>query len=349
MSTFIELEIQNLLNEVTDLDEVGTRLIQHLESSQEHFTAEHINALARFLLKSQSPTLLIGFVLRHLENPSFAIPWPYFLEALSMMETTLDEKTLAALAEGIQETGGTEDAARAKNTPAVPEIKEWRGNRKYKIHKDYLNNKRVLLDQLVTLRTQQLYEQEKYLLQRLQKLYPGDSEIRLEASEHRQRYALEILQKRSPKNRSVKLDHLNTKEPDVDQALEALTLSLIEHAEKNPAMALDFSIALFMLDNFEGALEVLSFYEEESISFMWFRLEVLLRCRRYVELLNEIARIEIILASDPETFFATAYLRAQALWGLGQKHTAVEVLEGLMASRPHYRAASALLSIWSTQ
>ncbi|WP_374073926.1 hypothetical protein [Bdellovibrio bacteriovorus] len=349
MSTYIELEIQNLLNEIDDLDVVGERLIQHLEASPDHFTLDNINALSRFLLKSQHPVKLVNFVLRYIDNEHFPIPWPYFLEALGAIGEELDEKTVKALIEGIEEDNSEAEAARSQAlNKTVSQLGEWRSNRKYKIHKDYLNNKRLLLEQLITLRTQQLYEQEKNLLQRLQKLYPGDSDIRKEVNEHKQRYALEILQRRSPKARAVKTEDFAPKDPEVEKALEALMQSLLEHAEQNPDMAFDFAIAAFMLESYETALELLSF-SDETISLLWFRLEVLLKCRRFVELLNELARIEMILAHEPETFFATAYLRAQALWGLGQKHTAIEVLEGLMASRPHYRAASALISIWSGQ
>ncbi len=110
----------------------------------------------------------------------------------------LDERTIRALIDGIEESEAQSAAALSSALDsALPPIGEWRSNRKYNIHKDYLNNKRLLLDQLITLRTQQLYEQEKNLLQRLQRLYPGDSDIRHEVEEHRQRHALEILQRRS--------------------------------------------------------------------------------------------------------------------------------------------------------
>jgi hypothetical protein len=113
-------------------------------------------------------------------------------------------------------------------------------------------------------------------------------------------------------------------------------------------MAFEFAIAAIMLESYEAALQILEFCEPTE-SLLWLRLEVLLQCRRFVEVLNEIAQVEVMLAHQPETFFATAYLRAQALWGLGQKHTAIEVIEGVLAARPHYRAASALLNIWSGQ
>ncbi|WP_415061906.1 hypothetical protein [Bdellovibrio sp.] len=350
MSTYIELEIQNLLNEVEDLDEVGERVIQSLESSPEHFTLDNINSLARFLIQSQHPLKLVHFVLRYIDNENFPIPWPYFLEALGLVGKELDNKTLKALIEGIQEDNAEAEAARAQSlNKSMTELGEWRSNRKYKIHKDYLNNKRLLLDQLITLRTQQLYEQEKNLLSRLQKLYPGDSEIRSEVSEHKQRYALEILQRRSPKARAQTSEDFSPKDPAVENALQALVQSMHEHAEQRPELAMDFAIAAFMLEAYEAALSLLSYSEEETTSLLWLRLEILLKCRRFVEVLSELSKVEVLLAHEPETFFATAYLRAQALWGLGQKHTAIEVLEGLMAARPHYRAASALLSIWSGQ
>ncbi|WII73735.1 hypothetical protein QJS83_07580 [Bdellovibrio sp. 22V] len=347
MSTYIELEIQNLLNEVEELDQVADRLIQSLESNPDRFTLDNINSLARFLIQSRQSLKLVEFVLRHIDNESFPIPWPYFIEALGPLSEDLEEKTLRALIEGIVEDHAESEAARSQAlNKQLSEFGEWRSNRKYKIHKDYLNNKRQLLDQLITLRTQQLYEQEKNLLQRLQKLYPGDKEIRAEVNEHKQRYALEVLQRRSPKARTVKTDFI-PKDPEVEAALEALMTSFHEHAEQLPEMAFDFSIAAFMLEAYEASLSLLNYSNEETETLLWFRLEVLLKCRRFVELLNEISRVELTLAHEPETFFATAYLRAQALWGLGQKHTAIEVMEGLLASRPHYRAASALLSIWS--
>ncbi|HEY1080348.1 MAG TPA: hypothetical protein VGE46_09620 [Bdellovibrio sp.] len=349
MSKYVELEIQNLLNHHDDLDVVCDQLIQGLEKSPEHFTSDNIAAAALFLHQAEKPLKLIQFVLRHIENESFPTPWPYFLEALGKAQLDIDEKTKQALLEGLQESSALPNASRSRALDAVlPELVQPRQDRKYHIHRDYLNNKKTLLDQLVTLRTQQLFEQEKLLLQRLQKLYPGDFEILKEAGEHKQRHALEVLQKRSPKSRQFKDEDFIEEDPEMDKALIGLLSSLREHAEENPDMAFDFAIAAFMLESYEAALDLLTL-AEQSTSTLWFRLEILLRCRRFVQVLNELSQVEMAYAHDPETFFSTAYLRAQALWGLGQKHTAMEVLESLLSSRPHYRAASALHSIWSGQ
>lgn len=347
MSTFIELEIQNLLNQTQDLDEVVERLTQSLESSPDFFNSDNIISYARFLNISGKYTELIKFILRHLDNENFLVPWSYFLEALGQTTLELDQKTVKVLIDGIIASSGESEAARSQVLSKYePLLGEWRSNRKYKIHKDYLKNKKILLDTLITLRTQQLYEQEKNLLQRLQKLYPDDSDIQHESREHKQRYALEIFARRGPRAHKTNTEDLEKKDPETERALQALLASLLEHAAQTPELAFDFAIVAFMLESYDEALVLLEF-SEQTESYLWLRLEILLKGRRFVELLTELAQVELLLSHEPETFFATAYLRAQALWGLGQKHAATEVIEGLLTSRPHYRAASALLSIWS--
>lgn len=348
MSTYVELEIQNLLNESSDIDEVGRRLLQNIESSPDYLTLDNINSVARFLNLSGLHQQLVEFIARHLDNESFAIPWPYLLESLRNATEPPPAKLVAALIEGIEEESAEAEAARSSAlVKEDPRFEEWRGHRKYKIHKDYINNKKLLLEQLITFRTQQLFEQESKLLQRLQKLYPGDSQILREANEYKQRYALEILVRRGPPTTALPADDQQL-EPDVENARQALMSSLLEHVQDFPEMAEDFAVIAYMIESYEEAIQLLD-HAPESPSQIWFRLEILLKSRRFIELLNDLAKVELVFAEDPETFFATAYLRAQALWGLGQKHTALQVIEGLIAARPHYRAASALLSIWSSQ
>jgi hypothetical protein len=343
------LEIQNLLKEVHNLNDVAERLIRYLDAHPDNITLDNITSLSRFLINANLNSVLVGFVLHYIDNENFPIPSPYFLEALGNISEDLDDKIVRALIEGITEDNAEGEASRSKKlSGAIPELKEWRSQRKYKIQQEYLSNKQLLLDQLITLRTQQLFAQEKKLLVRLQKLYPGDAEIIHEAKEHQQRYALDILQRHAPKAQSVNVAELSRREPEVEIALQALMTSLLEQAAQLPEMAFDFSIIAFMLESYETALTLLG-YSEENEAKVWFRLEVLLRGKRFIELLDDISRVELMLAHEPETFFATAYYRAQALWGIGQKHSAIEVLEGLLASRPNYRAASTLLSIWSSQ
>lgn len=348
MSAFIELEIQALLNEYSDAALTADRLIQNLEASEENMSAENVEALARFLWHCGFHSTLLDFILRHLENENFPVPWPYFIEAIGHLHDELDETVVLALKEGLKESKAEEAASRSSALDSLlPELGERRRDRRYGIHKAYFREKKNLLDQLVTLRTQQLYEQEKALLARLQKLYPGDEEVLKELGEHKQRYALEILAKRAPHLRPAPTVEPPA-EPEQLRLTEGFFDSVRREAEQDPELAYDFAVALWMLESFDHALTLLDM-APDSDTRRWFRMELLLRTRRFLELLQDLAYMEYAFADDPETFFATAFLRAQAMWGIGQKHTAVEILESLLESRPHYRSAPALLSLWRGQ
>lgn len=349
MSTYIEIEIQKLLNETSDLDEVAMRLFQTVEGSPENLNPDNITGLSKFLLNSGRYQKLINFVIRHMDEGQFFIPWPYFMEAIVQLQIELKSSDINAFIEGIQETNAEAEASRSQKFSAyIPFLGEWENNRKYRFHKKYLNKKTSLIDQLFVLRTERLLEQEKKVLKQLQNLFPDDSDVKKEVFEHKQRSALDVLARYSPKTRETSFEDLSAKDPAVDASKKIVMQAMLEYAEQDADMAFELAIVAMVMEAPEEALEILS-YSHQTAAAIWLRLELLLQARRFVELLSEVGQVELLFAQEPETFFATAYLRAQSLWGLGQKHSAIQVIEGLLASRPHYRAASALLSIWSGQ
>lgn len=345
MSASLELEIKALLDELGQPSAVAERLIPYIEGTEDMFTTANVVTLSRFLLHAGLYTELLNFVLKHFDNVAFRIPWPYFLEAIVLSRANIDDLLADVLIEGIEETDEMSEASRSKaldmNTPA---LKAERADRRLQIIKGYRKQKENLLEQLVTLRTQQLYEREKQLLARLQRMYPGDDDVERETRNHRERYALEVLAKHSRLSKTMTFDP--GIDADVEKLKNVLAGSIDGVAKEDPDLATDLAVAAAMLDMPESALAALDHVPGNRD---WLRLELLLAAKRYVEVLSEIPETEKNHAADPETFFATAYLRAQALWGLGQKHSAIEVLEALLAARPQYRAGVSLLALWRGQ
>ncbi|MEN0058443.1 MAG: hypothetical protein AAGB31_06380, partial [Bdellovibrio sp.] len=68
MSTYLELEIQNLLAELGDVDLVHERLLQSLESSPDSWTRDNLIAFSRFLLQAGRSHQLVRFILDHIED-----------------------------------------------------------------------------------------------------------------------------------------------------------------------------------------------------------------------------------------------------------------------------------------
>lgn len=351
MSRYIELEIQSLLKETGDAAIAADRLIQAIEKDPEQLTdSGAIEALSRFLLNAGFTATLRDFVLRHIEDETFPTPWAYFVEALAQMSADqnieISDEGLRAFEKGVRELGLQKVLGRSKSGERIlPELRHWRSDLRYRTHKEYTENKKILLDQLVTLRIQRLVEKEKELLKKLAKLYPGDGDVHKETLEHRQRNALEILSRRKPSFRHQTLQNFDDINEEEKPSYDALMSSLVESAQSHPEMSYELAVLAWVLEAYDIGLQVLDFAPDDEQK-LWFRLDLLLKNHRYLELLTELSQVEMKLAADPETFFATAYLRAQAYWGLGQKDTAIEVMESLLATRPHYRAGESLLNSW---
>lgn len=343
----LELEIKSLLDELGQPSLVAERLIPFIEESEENFVPDKVNGLCLFLLKAGLFRELQDFILKHLASPGFRIPWAYFLDAIQGAHPQVDDALADYLLEGLEEHKAYEEACLSKALDLqTPLLKQQRADRRLQRIKAYRALKDELLEQLVTLRTQQLFEQEKALLAKLLRMYPKDPQVVKESRSQRERTAMDVLSRRGGglgKKKSA------IKEPPPDAETEKAAdefLAVFEKVAKaQPALAFDLAIAFAFLDKNDHALKLLD-GAPESAPVSWLRLELFLRARRYLELLNDLARVELLYAEDPETFAATAYLRAQAMWGLGQRDTAIEVLESLLASNPQYRAAPSLIQLW---
>lgn len=346
MSLSLELEIKSLLQTHEEPLRVAEELIKLFDDPSWEWSAETLRELYRFLWSCGLYQQLIGFVFKNMSKTGFVIPWPYLIEALVRGVPELEAGVISCVARGIEEEKAQEQVCIARGADRfIQQTIQWKTELRRKRLQNLKIQKEQALDQLLTLRTQQLYEQEKNLLGKLQRMFPGDAEILTEVSSHKQRYALEILSRKTPLNRGTSF-----KEPapdeDAEKTLQALRSSLLENAALHPDMTFDFAVLAFMLEDFDTSLQLLGTLPALAANEQWFKMEALLKARRFLEVLHGLSEIEIALATEPETFFATAYLRAQAYWGLAQKHLALEILESLLQARPNYRAGTALLDLW---
>lgn len=344
----LELEIKSLLEEFHKPEVVAEKLEALFADQKQNWSQETVHEFCRFLINCGLYQNLIRFCLKNALTKKISMPWAYFTEALVQGLPDLEEDVVKFVVMGIDEDGAEEQVALAHGAERfIKKSQQWKTDRRIKRQKFAALQKEQYLEQLLTLRTQQLYEQEKLLLSRLQRMFPGDHDILEEVRTLKERYALDILSRRSHLSRG-NAPHEPPASAETVAAGHVLTDAFIESAKIYPDLAFDFAVAADMMEESETSLAILESIELDH-SQVWFYLEVKLRCRRFLEVLQELSQLETALASEPETFFATAYLRAQAYWGLEQKHIAIEILENILAARPQYRASSALLDMWRTQ
>lgn len=347
-SNTLELEIQTLLKHHIELDLTADALIKKYE--HEKLSLAEFETIATFLLHCGFCATLTDMIVRKLGDQS-KIPWGHFVEALFLSSALIEPEVKKAMIEGAEEDRALSQLARSRHLDHFEEeVSRQRDLRRKAFSERYSLRRQDLLQELEVMRSQGLHVEEDKLIERMSRLFPGDNEILKLRTALKERLALDFIAKRPRPKHQVFIPIHEPKDAETQATLDQIEKSMIEVLEKDPSLKSwlpnDFALAMILWENFEAALRLLDLNQENHFETDWLRAEALLGGHRFAELLNHLTFLETAYAEDPDNIYAVHYLRAQALWGLNQRMTAIEILEGMLVARPQYRSASALLDQW---
>lgn len=342
----MEFEIQQWLKKSLSIEQVAELVCRAMAKDIANQKHKYLKVGFSFLVNTGKTQKLFNFILEHFWSQPEKWPWAHLIETTSFLWAAEKPILLEWLIQGLAEQQNEAELGRSiKNAAVIADFDQYVQKRSLARKTEHLRKRQELFDQLITFRSQQLYDSEIKLLRKLELMFPNDAEIRILNLEHKKRYAFEILDK---KLSARYIHHEPSQQPETDEDREwskAIEQAHLEVGRLHPEYKKDLIVSALMLALPEVALTIVNeipSYEDLT----WLSLEALLVSRHYAELLNSLSYVELAKANDSETFFATAYLRAQAYWGLGQKEMALQVLEGLLASRPRYRSAESLWNEW---
>lgn len=343
-----EIEIYTLLLHYREPEIAADALLKKYESIK--LQQNEFECLATFLLHCGFYSTLVDFTIKKFDDGS-EIPWGHFTEALSLSSPMIDQEIRQAVIEGANSQNKLTELARSSAFDLdFPQLAQTRSQRRRHLLAAVENKKRDLLLQAEMFRSQNLFAEEEQLIVTLGNMFPEDDEIQSLQESLRQRITENVLAQRPkrPKHQVFIPIHQEKDEQTI-QLLNAIEQSMHEAAATNPALATDFAIAQLLWENEDASLRLLESQnnsQSQNPQADWLIAESLLRGKKFLELLELLNPLENKYKKDAESFFSIQYLRAQALWGMQQKHLALELLEGLVQARPHYRAAHALLDEW---
>ena len=344
MIVSVDLEIKALIEKFGDTSVVAEHLVQEAQSQIQELSKEQIEDICRFPFLAGRFAYLIPFVLSLLDDHEDKVPWKYFLGSLGKTMSPFSEEFSEFMLELIQSQNLSGAACLSESFQMIdPRLSDYSQEIQRQRQQNYLIEKNRLFEELEFLKTQQLEKDEQLLLERMMRLFPDDGNVAAAMIQFRNRTHVDFLNK----NKSQK--KLNFTPPPEDPQVAkwgiAFANALIENSNQKPDMAYDFAMAAFMIEEFDACSMIL----EQHLHLKdcaWLLIESKLRAQRFVELIPLLAQVELLFASSSDTFFATAYYRAQAYWGLGETHKGIEILQSLIDARPEYRSASALLAAW---
>jgi flagellar biosynthesis/type III secretory pathway chaperone len=309
------------------------------------------SAFATFLYEAGLRRRLVEYI-ENLNLNEMALPWPAL--ALLLKDSQFDmsgdlEETVWRAAE--QSDGTT---ALLRTSALTGRLQQFERRRSAWFTRELLEvaeRKGRLRDQLNYLRSNRMHEQEARILDEIQAIFPEDPEFASERKELEVRMARETLQELLPEKTDL-IAELEAKasafSEDEKGALAAMRKRSREMAlvHRNTEMVRDLAVGLHLLEDHSEAARLLE-EMDEGRQFPWHRLEFLLRARQFARVLDECAQVELERADQPETILAVTYARCRALWGLGSRALAIELLQSLVRLRPSYRSAQSLLQEWT--
>ncbi len=348
----IELEIQTLLKQHSDLEKVADLLVQKYQ--KQNLSLNEFESLATFFLYSGQFSTLANFIAEKASTTA-KIPWGHFTEALFLSSPLIGPQVKRAILDGAAEQLSLSHLARSRYLDGFEEELIQIRHARQKNIKDRMEQIRQQLTQEYELmKSQGMFREEEMVLNRMANFFPNDKEVAALLSSFKERQALEFAIKRPQTIHKVfipfydRIDEATQKELDLIEAkmAEVLATELTQNPEIASTLACDFVIAMMNWENFEAGIRLLNLLKPQTVQADWLRAEVLLRGRKLADLLHHLTFLEAAYKEDPETIYRVQYLRSQALWGLNQRTLALEILESLVRVNPQYRSASALLDEW---
>lgn len=343
----LELDIREHFSLFSDVAIVIQQLLQKYGGA--NLSVAELETLGSLSLKSGQGPAYVQFSvqrLSHLQN----ISWPHFATALVQSCDSLPTEVLDAVVAGAMASDAIPQLSRSHEFDfAIADNAEKRAQRRQQHQKQYADRREELMAQVDMLRLQELEADEERVLKQLLRLCPMDSEIIRLYESLKERKAVQMLEDKlqhhqTPWDQSEKVA-LETEEKEaLDVILNSMHLQW-SNSGFDEDLGHDFAIALLMWEYPEAAMDFLPEHSA-SAQIRWTRMEVLLLSRHYVALLNAIDSAESSAAQAPDHTFALMYLKALALWGLGHRFAAVEIIEGIVNYRPDYRSAMTLLHLW---
>lgn len=215
-----------------------------------------------------------------------------------------------------------------------------------KLTNDSVTKEQRLFEKLDYFRTHRMIDEEEKHLNDLIIRFPDKSELIREKEKFRSRWAHHLIAEKAREHgHRERVARVDIMEQDEWEFGDHLLAVMDEHIKKSPNMAYDFSIGLYMMEFYHHAIQMIR-TAQPNLATDWFRLEILIKARRFLECLEDLSEVEQKYADEPESAFAGTYLRARVLKGLGQVGAAVQLLQSIVQIRPQYRSAHALLLEW---
>ena len=347
----LELEINTLFHQGQSLEIICAEIISKYEKS-DVLSPSEIESISHFLTVAGRIDLLFKFYLKCLVRDSLAdFPWGSFAQAYIENESKLTDTLIDMMDQFFESTKNFENAAKSPTlVNSIPQVSDYLATKKVDFDQVQQKLKTKLITQLNHNRLYQLAEQEEQTLQQLVKIFPNDNEVQLLHQAHLEKKADDILARnRVPISPRYSKKVVESVSKETENFVTDLTKHITKLADRlqndDPGQIYNLAMLALQFELFDLSLDLIN-KAPRTFASEWLKAEILFESSRFLDLLMHIESLERNMTYTPEATYGAIYLKAQAYYGLGQKQTAIQILETLAAKVPSYRSTEALIHEW---
>ena len=209
------------------------------------------------------------------------------------------------------------------------------------------SDEQQLLRQLEFVQAKDLIEEEKKIIAIL--LNKNPEKYKQLDKELKMKKALYFLQEQKSKGREKNSSHWpsakNVSEKTNPHAVR-LCEETIRLTEKYPKKAKNLAIFLYTMGWPDQAIKILE-KNIQNISDYWFYLDWLMEIKKHAVVLDMTNQLLTKFKPDSETLFPITYIKAQALYALGEKEKAISYMSDIVKVRPEYKSARHFIEEWT--
>ena len=305
------------------------------------FYPEEKVEIFRFLFLAKQFKIFLYFFAIDLQSQITDLPWTLFLRIFDTEKYKFPEKHFIEIkkvfAEQKLSSGLTDNF-----NDLISELKT--KNRHHFLQR-VTKTKQELIASARIAKSEQLIEQHIHYINELKKIAPNEYNVAGLISEQEKRQAERVLQKRAQKNSQNSFT-----EPSSTNAEEAKLIGRIEEQAKKYLKSknvkpsdLAYLFRTFGDDN--KAIDFIYLNSQDSHQD-WQLLDYLFSGKQYLSLLDHCMMMRKKYEAFPDQLFSISYAEAVALWGLGEKDKAIELMNQIASMRPDFKSATETLSQW---
>jgi tetratricopeptide (TPR) repeat protein len=340
-----ELEIRELLQSKISPPELAGKIMRRLLDTS--LSWEEKRPFWHFLFNTGRIPILAEAIQQGLDEKQ-RVPFDLLIEITARANLEPSKSTLESLFKGLKKQKALEDILTSRGWDKWDKrLTQMRNELSEQKVLELRKHKENMFEKFHFLRSQRMNEQAGRVLRRMLELYPEEPELVRLKAEFDELWAREVLSTHMAGIQAETFERTVTSPSSQDQ--EMLKSFLLEGEKivvEQREFAFDLAIAFWFMDEYHRALDILA-WAPTSAPADWLHAELLFAARRFLEALEYLNQLEIKYINDPETTFSVSYLRSQCLFELGQKATALEIMQSIVRVRAGYRSAHALILKWT--